>query len=239
VKETNTAGTIQPFPVNMPTKEIAEIALIQAQTNKAAFEAEKERLLAAQQSLVLEDARRTWDSNMAANQEHRVYDFIGAVTTISTEQAIQQLAKWERQDKTKPITIRLTSPGGSVWDGITLFDYIEGLKSRGLEVNVVVFGMAASMATILLQAGTKRIVSPNAQIMVHEMEITNPMSQKVSEQEESAAFSKKLNDRLYEIIANRCKLSKLEVSKRAHKKDWWMNAQEAIDLGIADEIGFE
>lgn len=230
-------------------KEELEVELLKAQIDKTKHEAESKKYEAQTQELVFKDAKRTWDSNMAANQEHRVYDFIGAVTTISAEQAMQQLARWERENSEEPITIRITSPGGSVWDGLTLYDYILALRSRGVKINIVVFGMAASMAAVLLQAGETRIVSPNAQVMIHELEVTNPVgsSQKVSEQEENAAFSKKLNDRLYEIIASggldegksRCKLSKVEVQKRAHKKDWWMTAKEAVELGIADKIGFE
>ena len=218
-------------------KEVAEIELIQAQTEKARHEGRKEQLLADQQDLVYKEAKRSFDSLLASNSENRIYDFIGAVTTTSTEQAIAQLSRWKRQSN-DPITIRLTSPGGSVWDGLALYDYILGLRKKGVKVNIVVFGMAASMSAVLLQAGDRRVVSPNAQVMIHEMEVNMP-SAKISEQEEQTKFSKKLNDRLYEIIASRCKLSKTEIAKRALKKDWWMNAQEVLDLEMADEIGFE
>jgi ATP-dependent Clp endopeptidase proteolytic subunit ClpP len=223
--------------VTEDAKVTAEIELIKAQTRKADNEARKEDLLAKGQELVYKEAKRSYDSLLASNSENRIYDFIGAVTTTSTEQAIAQLSRWKRQS-TDPITIRITSPGGSVWDGLAFYDYILGLRQSGIKVNVVVFGMAASMSAVLLQAGDRRVVAPNAQVMIHEMEVQFP-SAKVSEQEEQTKFSKKLNDRLYEIIASRCKLSKTEIAKRALKKDWWLNAQEVLDAGIADAVGFE
>lgn len=222
---------------NINNKEQAEIDKLQAEAEFFRAQTRKENLIARQHEMSVEEAQKTHETLMASNSEHRVLDFIGSVSTHSTEQALSTLSRWKRQSK-EPIVIRITSPGGQVFEGLALYDYILGLRKAGIHVTTVVFGMAASMSAVLLQAGDKRIVAPNAQVMVHEMEIQFP-SAKVSTQEENQKFAKKLNERLIEILASRTKkLTKAEITKRAFKTDWWMSAAEVVDAGLADDIGF-
>ena len=129
----------------------------------------------------------------------------------------------------------LNSPGGNVFAGLALYDAITDLKARGHKVTTVARGYAASMGGILLQAGTERVVGANAQVLIHEVSTMD--SGKTSELEDNLKFQKKLQDRLLAILAERSTLTKAQIARRWKKTDWWLDADECIEYGIADRIG--
>lgn len=89
------------------------------------------------------------------------------MTTEVASSTIAQLLFLESQDAEKPIHFYINSPGGSVSDGLAIYDTIQFIKSP---VHTVCMGMAASMGSLLLAAGTKgqRAALPNSRIMVHQ-----------------------------------------------------------------------
>jgi ATP-dependent protease ClpP protease subunit len=216
--------------------EAAEISKIEAEVLLLQAQTKKESLIAKQHTYSEEEARRTHENLLASNSENRILDFIGPVTTTSAEQALATLSRWKRLSK-EPITIRISSPGGQVFDGLALHDYILGLRNDGIKVTTVAFGVVASVAGILLQAGSRRVVAPNTHMLVHE--ISGQAIGKLTEQEDEVKFAKKLNARLYDILSERAKLSRAQIEKGALRKDWWLSANEVIVAGFADEVGFQ
>jgi ATP-dependent Clp endopeptidase proteolytic subunit ClpP len=162
------------------------------------------------------------------------YTFYQGVMDDSVRPALQDLNKLSRLNPGKPLTITLNSPGGSVLAGLALYDHIRELSARGHHVTVKVRGMAASMGGILLQAGDKRVVGPEALVLIHE--VAAGTQGKVSEMQDRVNFSRKLWDKLAVILAKRSKMSAEEIQEKAHKFDWWLDAEEALALGFADEI---
>ena len=206
----------------------AEAEFYKAQATMFGFQAEQEKIK-------LERLQRDVAREVALNLTNRVYDFPMEVTESYCESAIQTLSMWARMSS-DPITVRLTSPGGDIIRGLALHDAILGIRQRySIYVTCVALGMAASMAAVLLQAGSKRIVGPNAYILVHEAEAFSMGT--VSQLEDESKFIRKLNDRLYDILASRAKIKRSEIVTKARRKDWWIDAQECVEFGLADEIG--
>lgn len=216
-------------------KLAAESAKLEAETEVARHLARSRQYEADGAKLELDRKQRDRELADASNTEHRVYDFTDSVSRNTCETAIQTLARWRRLSK-EPITIRLSSPGGSVLDGLALFDYIQTLRADGIVVTTATLGMAASMACVLLQAGDKRVMGDNAWILIHE--VSSAAIGKVSEMEDEVKFTRRLNERLYRIFANRSKLRLITIRQRAKKKDWWIDPEEALRSGLCDEVGY-
>jgi ATP-dependent protease ClpP protease subunit len=91
------------------------------------------------------------------------------------------------------------------------------------------------MGGILLQAGDERVIGKNAHLMIHE--ISAGAVGKLSEIEDEAKFCAMLSDRLVDILAERSTLTPTQIKRRWKRKDWWLSAEEAVELGFADRIG--
>ncbi len=172
--------------------------------------------------------------NLADASEHRILTFYGEVGTVSVAKALTELGIWARRDPGQPIKLIFNSPGGSVIDGLALFDYIRELQAAGHQVETVGLGMAASMGGVLLQAGGHRVMGPNAYMLIHE--VSSLAWGNASELEDEVAFVKRLQDRILDILAERSTLSKTQIARRWKRKDWWLDAPEALRLGFIDEI---
>lgn len=214
----------------------AKIHLYKQQSKLFEKQAAKEHSIAVQHDLAAQEAQRLHEEVMSSNTQNRFYDFVGPVSADSTERAMQTLSRWKRQSN-DPITIRISSPGGNVLDGLALYDFIVGLKNSGIEVKTVVLGVAASMAAVLLQAGSTRVVGPNARILIHE--VSGGSQGKLSDLKDEAKFFESLNDQLYTILAERAKMSSKEIASKAKRVDWWLNSKEILDKGFADLCGIE
>ena len=89
------------------------------------------------------------------------------VNNVTASLIVAQLLYLEGQDSTKDISLYINSPGGSVTDGMAIYDTMQYIKC---DVSTICMGMAASMGAFLLSAGTKgkRFALPNADIMIHQ-----------------------------------------------------------------------
>jgi len=223
---------------NDPRIVEARVAYYAAQTELANEQARKERFIADQHEISAKEAHKIYTETVSQNIQNRVYDFIGVVHSDTTEKAIQVLSRWKRQSN-DPITIRISSPGGSVIDGLTFYDFLMGLRKTGIEIRTVVLGIAASMATILLQAGTHRVVGPNSRILIHEIQAEHEGKLSLSEMEDQTKLFDVINQNLYTILADRSTVPVKEIQTKAKRRDWWLSAEEIVKKGFADEIGFE
>lgn len=177
--------------------------------------------------------RRELDQAAESGRAH-VYTFYAGVDQESVAQCMAELGVWSRRDPGAPITVIFNSPGGSVLDGLALFDYLRQLRRLGHDVTTVALGRAASMGAVLLQAGTRRVIGENAFLLIHE--VSNTSVGKVSELEDGVDFTRRLQKRLRSILAERSALTEAQIQRRWARKEWWVDADEAVGLGLADEI---
>ena len=172
--------------------------------------------------------------DQANASEHRVLTFYGEIGPTSVGAALTELGIWARRDPGQPIKLVFNSPGGSVLDGLALFDYIRELETDGHQITTVGLGMAASMGGVLLQAGQRRVLGRNAYLLIHE--VSSIGWGRLSEMEDEVAFAKRLQERLLNILAERSTLTKAAIRRNWRRKDWWLSSEEALKAGFVDEV---
>lgn len=219
-----------------PAVDKATITKLKAEAAHLDALQRKEVALAEAAELDLQAKRRAQRFAEAKDAEHRVYQFTSQVGDTSVEACMATLAAWTRLGH-EPITLCLNSPGGSVLHGLRLYDFLRTLvEQHAVPVTTITLGYAASMAGILFQAGSDRVVAPNAYVLVHE--VSAGAIGKIGDLEDTVDFVKKLNDRLFSILASRATVSKAALLNRAKRKDYWIDAETVLKLGLADRIGF-
>lgn len=158
----------------------------------------------------------------------RTIDLIGDVGDAATT-FIRNFRLLEHQGP-EPITVFLNSGGGSIVDGFAIFDVISLSRNH---VTIQVYGEAASMAAVILQAGDARQMAPNAQLMLHDGEAAQDLQQR--DFERFAADLKRCRERRYRIFAERSGKS-IEHYRRKLAHDWHLTAKEALNESLIDEI---
>jgi ATP-dependent Clp protease protease subunit len=134
----------------------------------------------------------------------------------------------------KEINIILNSVGGEVYHGLLVFNTLEDLKQRGIQVTIEARGLCASMGVLILMGATKRIAAKYTRFLLHE---TSSFTYgKVSEMKEGVQELERLNAMLDEIIIERTKISKKVLEEKTRKREWWLSAEEALKYGIIHEI---
>lgn len=145
---------------------------------------------------------------------------------------VAQLLHLAYEDPKKDIKLYINSPGGSVYDGLAIYDTIQYISP---DVQTIGIGLQASMGAFLLSSGTKgkRFALPSSRIMIHQP--SSGTQGKVSDQEIALKESLYLKHQLNEILAKNTgqKLSKIE---KDVDRDFWMSAKEAVAYGIVDKV---
>ena len=154
------------------------------------------------------------------------------VNDTSASLVVAQLLYLEAQDPDKDIQLYINSPGGSVTDGMAIYDTMQYVKC---DVSTICVGMAASMGAFLLSSGAKgkRIALPNAEIMIHQPSAGT--QGKVTDMEIDVEHFLRIKKNLNEILASNTGKTAEEV-KAASERDHWMTADEAKDFGLVDKI---
>lgn len=166
--------------------------------------------------------------------EQRKIFLWGAVTDESAKDLTEKLLYLESIGPGKDINFYMNTPGGSITAGMAVYDTMRLISSP---VNVIVTGMAASMGSILLSAARKgrRYVFPHARVLIHQPLITGRMVGPASDINIQAKEMEKLRAELNQILADASGQSIEKVTKDSDR-DFYLNAQEAIDYGLADKI---
>ncbi|MEN3041358.1 MAG: ATP-dependent Clp protease proteolytic subunit [Bacteroidia bacterium] len=143
-----------------------------------------------------------------------------------------QLLFLESADPKRDIFIYINSPGGSVYDGLSIYDVMQYVRP---DVNTICTGMAASMAAILLAAGAKgkRAALPHARVMIHQP--LGGVQGQASDIEIVHAEIQKIKRELYEILAFHTGQPYEKIWKDSDR-DYWMRADEAQLYGLVDEV---
>jgi len=216
-------------------KEIAaDIELRLAEAKKTNAEARKTEAEAFKEELEANKMYEDDQKRKACDKENHLFRFSGEVRGASVQSCISTLTQWSRLDPKCDIEIIFSSPGGSIIDGFELFDFIQHLRSKGHKITTGTLGMAASMAGILLQAGDVRWVGYQAWIMIHRAAFG--AFGKTYEVEDEVEFVKRIEGRILDIFTARSKLTKPKIKRNWDRKDWWISADEAVELELVDEI---
>lgn len=218
----------------MDRKYEAEAELLRVKTERERLEIRLLQAKAEIEELDLAEARDEEDHRKAADLFHQSYTFADKVSEGSVKACILRLAEWHRRYPKCDIEIIFNSPGGDVISGMALFDYILMLRRAGHKVTTIALGYAASMAGILLQAGDVRVMGSEAWLLIHEGSFGAGGS--AGQVEDTVEWVKKIQKRILKIFAARSKLSATQLNARWNRKDWWLDAEESLKLGLCDEI---
>ena len=159
--------------------------------------------------------------------------FLGTQIDDYTANVIQaQLLYLDSSDPGKDISIYINSPGGSVYAGYGIYDTMQFISSN---VSTICTGIAASMASVLLVAGTKgkRFALKHSRVMIHQP--LGGTQGQASDIEIAAREIIKVKKELYTIISNHSGKPFEEVEKDSDR-DYWMTSAEAKQYGMIDEV---
>ncbi|NLT12145.1 MAG: ATP-dependent Clp endopeptidase proteolytic subunit ClpP [Clostridiaceae bacterium] len=154
------------------------------------------------------------------------------VNHITASLITAQLLFLEAEDPDKDIQFYINSPGGSVSDGLMIYDTMQHIKP---DVQTIGMGMAASMGSFLLAAGAKgkRFILPNAEVMIHQP--SSGTQGQASDIEIAAKHIIKMREKLNRLMSEMTG-QKIEVIEKDMDRDNWMTAEEAMKYGIVDHI---
>jgi ATP-dependent Clp protease protease subunit len=189
-----------------------------------------ERLIAE-----LVDAVRAQLRKEQADRQRDVY-LIGDIEKDTARLCIERLRELSN-DSIKPISLYINSAGGNVTDGLAIHDVVRHIISRGIEVSVIVQGMAYSMGSIVLQAASegKRLTYPHSWIMIHEP------AKWAGWQSTTAAAQhlerlKQMQDQIYRILSSRSGKPLRQIIRDTKRTDFYLDAQNALEYGLVDGI---
>jgi ATP-dependent Clp protease protease subunit len=156
----------------------------------------------------------------------------GSITEEAADDFISELLYLHGEQK--PVTIYINSPGGSVTAGLSIYDALQAYEG---EVNLHCYGMAASMAALILASGKPghRFITPHARTMIHEPLLANKIGGSASSIEETAKNMLETKEILNELLAKHTNRTKEEIDE-ATRFDNFMNAEESVAFGLCDEI---
>src|ERR687897_312703 len=171
-------------------------------------------------------------------QSERLRDIylIGDIEKDSARSTIERLREFAN-DSRKPITIYMNTAGGNVTDGLAIHDAIRYLVMQGIQVTVIVQGMAYSMGSVVLQAASpgRRLAFPHSWIMIHEP------AKWAGWQSTTAAAQhldrlKQMQDQIYQILASRAHRPLKQIIKDTKRTDFYLDARRALAYGMIDAI---
>jgi ATP-dependent Clp protease, protease subunit len=171
-------------------------------------------------------------------QSDRLRDIylIGDIEKDSARMVIERLRELAN-DSRKPIAIYMNTAGGNVTDGLAIHDTIRYLVMQGVQVTVIVQGMAYSMGSVVLQAASpgRRLAFPHSWIMIHEP------AKWAGWQSTSAAAQhldrlKQMQSQIYRILAERSGKPLRQIIKDTKRTDFYLDAAKAKEYGLIDEV---
>jgi len=162
----------------------------------------------------------------------RIVFLDGEINDLNADLVVAQLLFLDGQDIEKDINLYINSPGGSVTAGLAIYDTIQHVKS---DVQTICLGQAASMAALILTAGTagKRMILPSSRVLIHQ-----PWGGAHGQARDIGIQSKeiiRLKKMLIDYFAHHSGKTVEKISADM-ERDFYMSAQDAVEYGIVDSI---
>src|SRR5262245_60348443 len=171
-----------------------------------------------------------------ASERLRDVYLIGDIEKDTARDCIERLRELAAENN-RPITLYINSAGGNVTDGLAIHDSVRHIISQGIEVTIIVQGMAYSMGSVVLQAAStgRRLAFPHSWMMIHEP------AKWAGWQSTSAAAQhlerlKQMQDQIYKILAARSGKPLRQIIRDTKRTDLYLDAQSALEYGLIDGI---
>jgi len=161
---------------------------------------------------------------------------IGDIEKDTARSCIERMRELAN-DSSRPLTLYINSAGGNVTDGLAIHDSIRQIVNRGIEVTIVVQGMAYSMGSVVLQAAStgRRLAQAHSWIMIHEP------AKWAGWQSTSAAAQhldrlKQMQAQIYDILAARSGRPLKQIIRDTKRTDFYLDAKKALEYGLIDAV---
>lgn len=166
--------------------------------------------------------------------EKRAVYLWGVVDDKSAKDVVSKLLLLDADKPGDEIKFYINSPGGVVTSGMVMYDTMQMIKSP---VSTICMGLAASMGSILLSGGKKgsRYIFPHGEVMIHQPSLGGYIQGVSADLEIQAEQTRRVKEIGATILANNCGKT-VEQIMRDFDRDYWMNAKQAIEYGIADKM---
>jgi len=164
--------------------------------------------------------------------EERIIFLAGPVTDMNANVVIAQMLYLASKDSKRDIKLYINSPGGSVTAGLAIYDTMQYLKCP---VSTICIGLTASMAAVILAAGTKgkRFALPNAEILLHQ--VAGGMQGQAADIEITAKQILLMKGKLNKILSSHTGQSVSKMEKDTDR-DFYLTPEEAVKYGLIDEV---
>lgn len=219
----------------------AKLAFLEAQTAGQLIDNRTADALAttAEISATREINTSKWEN--ASNSRNREYHFTEIVGPDSVAAAVDTISRWDRLDtmvddgEPRSYKFVICSAGGSVIHGMKLYSTLKAIANKR-PLTTVASGLCASMATVLHQTGTRRIIEPGCSYLIHD--VSGDSSGSLGSMQDAMEWMNKLNSSLHVALAEKAKLSVEEIAALGKRRDGWFMPEEVVAMGLADEIGY-
>jgi ATP-dependent protease ClpP protease subunit len=215
-------------------EESIELSRSISEAEKAAFDAKLSELQVARQELELLEAQINMDYQLSG-----MFTFHRRVEQKSMNRLYRSMRLWNKHRASGPWTIYLNSVGGDAWAGIGIIDELIAQSVRGggnHEVTIKVRGVAASAAGMILQAADHRIIGRNSQLMIHKGSSgIHGTADDIGDEHEWWEAS--VEQMISLFLSRTDRISRREFLRKINRRDWWLSAEEAVEIGFADAIG--
>ena len=159
--------------------------------------------------------------------------FFHAMDGAGVMEAIMFLDELENDPEVKDITIKLSSGGGNLYDGLAFYDRIRSCKKH---VTIIGTGLVASMAFMVYVAGDKRLCTPTVRFLNHQTKAGFDTEMTEAQLKIEAVETKKMEAECVDLIASRTFLTPKIIRNHIRLGDKYISAKEAVNMGIAHEI---
>ena len=180
---------------------------------------------------IVYDEKGKGNDIFSSNLESRIIHLVGTVTDSMAASIVAQLLHLEALNH-EDIYLYINSPGGSVSAGMAIYDTMRHIKSN---VHTICVGVAASMGAVILSGGEKgkRAILPHSEVMIHQP--SSGVEGQASDIMLVADHIRKTREKLNKVLAENCNKNLEDVTWDT-ERDYWMDANEAVDYGIVDYI---
>jgi len=166
--------------------------------------------------------------------ENRTVQLWGPVDDRSAKDIVNKFLLLDADKPGEEIKFLINSPGGVVTSGMAIYDTMKLLKSP---VSTICIGLAASMGSILLSGGVKgrRFIYPHSEVMIHQPSLGGYIQGVSVDLEIQAKQTKRVKEIGARILAENCG-KKIDQIYKDFDRDYWMDAREAVEYGIVDQV---
>jgi ATP-dependent protease ClpP protease subunit len=172
-----------------------------------------------------------FNAKSATEGDFYVYDYIGEIYGgVSAKQVVDAL---KNAAGVKKLTMYVNSPGGDYFECKAMFSELTRF-AQSHELVAIVDGQAASAASLIVQAAARRVMSPGSTMMIHE--IRTHAGGRAQDLRDVADLVEMENQNLINLYSARTGLDAKEIGKMLASGDYYMTAEQAVELGFADEV---